>query len=116
VAHDCREDLFVRHAEGHVHPLSVFEAEHRVAHHLPAPRLLPDFGRVNRRQEELLPVYRVHLLAYDVHRALSDAPAQGQERVNPRAELSYVARAQKQAVRDDLRVRGVFAKCGDEEL
>src|SRR5579885_267022 len=116
VARNRSENLLVREAETEVGSFAVFEAEHRLAHHGPAPRLLPKLRGVERGQEELLPAYRVHLLAYDLHRALRDAPAERQERVNSCAELSDVAGAQKKSVRDDLGVRGVFAKCGDEIL
>jgi hypothetical protein len=71
---------------------------------------------VDGRQEELLRADALHLLAHDARRALGDAPAQGEERVNPSAELAYVARAQEQTVRDDLRVGGVFAQGWDEVL
>ncbi len=116
VARDGGEDLLVRHPETHVRALAVAQAEHRLAHHLPAAGLLPDLRGVEGGQEELLAADGVHLLAHDFHRALRDAPAQRQERVDARAELADEARPQQQAVRDDLRVRGVFAERGDEIL
>ncbi len=62
---DGREDLLVRHAQAVVAALPVLEPEHVVAHHLPAARLLPDLGRVEGGEEELLAADGVHLLADD---------------------------------------------------
>jgi hypothetical protein len=116
VARDGGEDFLVRHAEAHVRAPPILEAEHRLAHHGPAARLLPDFRRVERGEEELLPADGFHLLAHDLHRALRDAPREREERVDAGAELPDVAGAQEQAVRDDLGVGRVFAQCGDEKL
>ena len=79
VARNRGENLLVRHAEAHVRALSVFEPEHRLAHHVPASRLLPDLRRMKRGQEKLLTAYCVHLLAYDLHGALRDSPAEREE-------------------------------------
>jgi hypothetical protein len=111
----CR-DLFVRHAEAEVRAFAVFQAEHRLAHHGPAARLLPHRRGVERGQKEFLTADGLHLLADDPHDALRDALRERQQGVNPRAQLADVARAQEQAVRDDLGVSRVVAERRNKEL
>ena len=53
-AGDGGHHLFVRHAQAQVAPEAVLQAEHVVAHDVPAARFLPDLGRVERRQQHLL--------------------------------------------------------------
>ena len=65
-ARDGRHHLFVRHAQAEIAPEAVLQAEHVVAHDVPAARFLPDFGRIQRRQQHLLAADGVHLLAHDL--------------------------------------------------
>ena len=61
-----RDDLFVRHGQGHVRALAVLEAEHLLADGVPAAALLPDLRRLQHRHEHLLAADGVHLLADDL--------------------------------------------------
>ena len=58
--------FFVRHAQAQVAPEAVFQAEHVVAHDVPAAGFLPDFGRIQRGQQHLLAADGVHLFAHDL--------------------------------------------------
>src|SRR5205085_7798093 len=111
VARNRRKNLFVRHAQTEVCALAIFQAKHSLPHHVPSPGFFPNFGRMQRRQKEFLPADCVHLLAYYLHGALSYAPAQGEKRIDASAKLTYVACAQKKAMRNHLCVRRDFTEC-----
>src|SRR5262249_52306325 len=111
---DLREDLLVRHAERVLRALAVLEAEHLLAHHLPASRALPELRRVERGERALLAADRVHLAPHDARDLRADAHAERQQRVDARGELSHVARAHEEAMAHRLRVRRVFAQGRDE--
>ncbi len=84
------EDLLVRHGEAQVRPFAVLEAEHVLAHHRPAPGLLPDL---------------VHLLPHDLDDLEDRALAERQDRVDAGGELPDVAGAHQELVRGNDRVR-----------
>jgi len=109
-----REHLFVGHAERHVGALAVDEPEHLLAHHLPAPRALPDLRGVQRGQLELLAADRVHLRAHDRGDLAHDALPERKQGVGARHELADVARAHEQLVAHGFGVGGVVAQRGDE--
>ena len=81
-----------------------------------AAALPPEVGRVDDRHLHLLGADRVHLLADDLLDPLVDAEAEGQERVDARAQLAHVARPEQQAMRRHLGVRRVVAQGREEQL
>ena len=68
------------------------------------PGLDPELGRREHRREHLLRADRVHLLADDLLDLPVDAPAERQERPEPRADLADEAAADEQLVRERLGV------------
>ena len=115
LAGDRGHDLFMGHAQAKFGALAVFQAKHVVAHHRPAPALLPKFARVERWEEELL-ADLVHFLADDPHDFLGRAIAEEQERVNARAQLSDVSRADEELVTGDLGISRGLAKSRNKEF
>ena len=79
-ANQVAHDLFVSHGEHHVAAGTVLKAAHFVAHLVPAPRLLPDVGRVHDRHGDLLPADRVHLPADDLLHLVQRTSGQGADR------------------------------------
>jgi hypothetical protein len=116
VTGDRGEDLLVRHAEAVVGPLPVLEPEHVVAHDLPPAALLPDLGRMDRGEEELLAADGVHLLADDPLDLRERASGERQVVVDPRPELPDEAGADEELVGGDLRVGRRLLERGDEGL
>ena len=105
----------MRHAQAEVAAEAVLQAEHVVAHDVPAAGFLPDLGRIQRRQEHLLAADGVHLLAHDLLDLQQRALRQKQVVVDSGRELADVAGAQQQLVAGDLGLGGVFAQRGDEQ-
>jgi len=113
---DRREHFLVRHAEAELAAAAVLQAEHLVAHHLPAARALPELRGVHRGEPELLRADLVHLVADDRLDLPAGAPAERQDRVDPRRELADEARAHQQLVTDRLGVGGVVTQGRNEGL
>ena len=114
VAGQQGEDLLVGHAQGVLAAPPVGQAEHLVAHHLPAPALAPDLGRVQGRQPQLLAADRVHLLADDRLDLRQRAQRQRQVAVQPGPELPDEAAPDQQLVRDGDGVDRRLFQGGDE--
>ena len=115
-ARDRGHHFFVRHAQAQIALEAVLQPEHVVAHDVPAAGLLPQFGRVQRRQENLLGADAVHLLAHDLLDLQQRALRQEQVTVDSRRKLADVSGAQQQFVAGDLGFRRVFAKGRDKQL
>jgi len=114
VAGDGGEDLLVGHAQAHVAAPAVLEAEHVVAHDLPAAGGLPDLRRVDGREVELLAPDPVHLLADDLPDAKQGALGQRQVGVDARRQLADESAAQQQDVAHHVRLGGHLAQGGHE--
>lgn len=112
---DEGDDLFVGHAEDQVGSLAVDEAEHFVAHRLPAPRLLPDGGRMHGGKQQFLGADGVHLLADHLGDLAMDAPTQWQHGVVTRLELTDEAATYQQSVAERLGVGRGVAQCRNEQ-
>ena len=97
-------------------PLRSLKRSSCVAVLLPAPRLLPQLGRDDRRQEHLRRAGAVHLLADDPLDLLHDPPAERQERVDAGGDLPQVAAAHHEDVRGDLRLGGASFSVGTRVL
>ena len=106
----------MRHAQAQVALEAVLQAEHVVAHDVPAARLLPDLRRMQRRQQHLLPADRVHLFAHDLLDLQERALRQKQVAIDARGQLADVARAQQQLMAGDLGFGGVLAQGRDKKL
>ena len=94
-ARNERHHLFVRHTQAEIAAKAVLQAEHVVAHDVPAARFLPDLRRVQRRQQHLLAADRVHLLAHNLLNFQQRALRQQQIIVDARGQLANVAGAQQ---------------------
>jgi hypothetical protein len=115
VARDGGHDLFVGHPQAEVGSLAVLQAEHIVAHGLPAARLFPYLAGVQSGEQELL-ADLVHLFAHDGGDLVNGAIAQKKIAVDTGAELSDIASAKKELVTGNLSVCRGFTKGGDEQL
>ena len=116
LARDVGEDLLVRHPQAEVASGAVLEPEHGLTHVGPASTFLPQVGRVQRRQMELLRPGAVELLADDPGNLEHRALAEREHRVDAGRELADEAAADEEPVRRELGVRRVVAQRGDECL
>ena len=113
---DRRHHLFVRHAEAQVAVEAVLEPEHVLAHDVPAAGFLPDLGRMQRRQQHLLPADRVHLLAHDRRNLVERTLGKKQVAVNARRQLTNVPGAKQQLVAHGLGLDRILPQRGDEKF
>ena len=90
-------DLLVGHAQDHVAPGAILKARHVAADGLPAAGLLPELGRVDDGQGDLLAADGVHLLAEDVFDLVLDPQRQGQVVEDAGGDLVDHAGAQHEA-------------------
>jgi hypothetical protein len=102
--------------EGGIGPAAVSQPEHLVAHRLPAPRLLPEIGGMQRRKPELLCADAIHLGAHDRGDLLAHAKPEGQQRVDARHELANEAGPHQQLVAHRFGVGRIVAQGGNESL
>ena len=116
VAQQDRHDLLVGHREDHVALAAVLEPDELRPDLLVPAALLPDLGRVDDGHLHLLPADRVDLLADDLLDPIAHALAEGQQRIDPGAELAQVAGAQQQPVRRHLGLAGIVAQGREEQL
>jgi hypothetical protein len=114
-ARDVGHHLFMRHAQAQVRALAVFQAKHVFTHHLPASALLPQFARIERRQQELL-ANLVHLVANHINDLQYRPLRHEQIGVNACAHLPDVSRADKKLVAGDLGIRRGLAQSGNKKL
>ena len=115
-ARDHGHDFLVRHAEAEVALEAVLEAEHVVAHDVPAAGFLPDFGGVQGGEEELLGADAVHLLAHDGHDLQQRALRQEEIAVNAGRQLADIAGAQQELMAGDLGFGGILPQGGNEQF
>ena len=107
-------DFLVRHAQAHVAAEAVLQAEHVVAHDVPAAGLLPDLRRIQCGQQHFLRADGVHLFAHDGGDLQQGTLGQEQITVNAGGQLADVARAQQQLVAGDFSLGGRLAERRDE--
>ena len=105
----------MRHAQAQVGAFAVFQAEHVVAHHRPAPTLFPELAGIECGQVEFL-ADLVHFLADDAHDLVDRAVAQEEERVDAGAQLPDVSGADEQFVAGDLGIGRGLAKSRNKEF
>jgi hypothetical protein len=115
-AEEVGDDLLVRHCEDHVASAAILEPEELGADLVVPAALLPQVRRVDDRHLHLLRPDPVHLLADDLLDPLADPESEGQQGVDPRAELAYVAGPHEQAMGLHLGVRRVVAERREEQL
>ena len=99
----------MRHAEAQIAPEAILQAEQVLAHHIPASRLLPDLGRIQRGQQHFLRADGIHLLAHDSRDLQQRALCQEEVAVNTGRKLANVAGSQQQSMACDLGFRRDFA-------
>jgi hypothetical protein len=63
--------------------------EERLSHGNISPRLLPDFNRLENREQDFLPARLIHLIADDAFNFLEYAEGKGHEGVNSGRYLAY---------------------------
>jgi hypothetical protein len=110
------EDFLVRHAKGEVGPLAVAQPEHLLAHDLPPAAALPDLGRVQARQQELLGADPLHLLADDLDDLRPDPDTERQERVVAGHQLPDETRSEQKTVARSVGLRWIFTQRRDVHL
>ena len=107
--------LFMRHAQAHLRAGAIGEAQHLAADAGVAAGFLPQRGGHGDREEHLLAVDAVHLLAQNGLDLLGDALGDRRERVNAVADILDIAAAHHQRLAGDLTVGGRLLKSlGDE--
>ena len=95
--------LLVGHAQAHVRPGPVLEAEHLAADAVPAARGLPKGGGHGHGEEDLLPVDQIHLLPQDPFDLPLDAHGGGQQGIDAVAHLFHVSAAGHEILALDVR-------------
>ena len=116
VGQEQPDDLLVSKRQDHVPAVSVLEPRQLRPDRVEATAGLPDVGRVDDRHLDLLAADPVHFLADDLLDPLVDPEPERQQRVNPRPELTDVARPDEQPVGRHFRVGGIVAERSEEEL
>jgi hypothetical protein len=109
-----REGLLVGHREDEPAARAVLRVED--LRNLVAPGRLPELDRGQHRREPLLGADRVHLLADDLLDLPVDAPPEGRERPEARAELADEPAADEQLVTYCFRLGGRVAQRREMEL
>jgi hypothetical protein len=74
------------------------------------------FGGIEGREQQLLGADGVHFFSHDLLDFEQRTLREIEVTVDAGGELADVARAQQEAMAGDLRIDGVFAQRGDEEL
>ncbi len=114
-AGDRGHDFLVGHAEAKLALEAVAQAEHGVAHGVPAAGFLPEFGGVEGREVDLLRADGIHLFAHDLLDLEQRPLGQKQVAVDARGELAHVARAQEKLMARELGLGRRFAQRRDEK-
>ena len=107
---NLRHHLFVGGAEQHFALMPVLDAKHFLAVIVIAPTFAPQICWLNGRHEQFNGAGAILLLAHDCVDLVQHPQPKRQPGVNARRFLPQHARAQHQAVRDDLRLFGSFAQ------
>ena len=102
---DEGEHLFVGHAQRQIRSLTILEAEHLVAHDLPAAGPLPQRCGMHGGQPELLAPDGIHLLAHDVGDLLVHLQAEWQKGVVPGVQLADETGPDQKLVTNRLRIK-----------
>src|SRR5262249_4757207 len=113
-AEDVGDLLLVRGTVEHLALMTVGDAQHLLAVILVAAALLPEIGGLDRRHQDLFRPRAGLLLADDLLDLLQDAQAERQPGIDAGARLPDHAGAQHEAVRDDLRLAGIFLENGQK--
>ena len=115
-AGDRGHDFLVGHAEAKLALEAVAQAEHGVAHGVPAAGFLPEFGGVEGREVDLLRADGIHLFAHDLLDLEQRPLGEKQVAVDASGELADVARAQQKLMARELGLGRSFAQGRDEEI
>ncbi|MNF81988.1 hypothetical protein D3C84_642800 [compost metagenome] len=116
VAHQIGDHFFVGRARAEVATVAVFDAQQLRAVLFPAPRFLPQLGRLGARHQHFQRTGSVHLFANDGFNLAHDSQAHGQPGVQARGEFADHAGTQHQLVADDDRIGRRFFLCGEQKL
>ena len=96
VVQQACDHLLVGHGQHHVAPGAVLEAEQFRADLLVPAALAPQVRRLHHRHLHLLCTNAVHLLPDHLLNPVRHPPSEGEQRVDPRADLAYVSRADQE--------------------
>ena len=108
--------LLMRHAQAHLRAGAIGEAQHLAADALVAAGFLPQAGGHGHREEHLLAVDRVHLLAHNGLDLFGDALCDRRERVDAVADVLDITAAHHQRLAGDLAVGGGLLKALCDEI
>ena len=115
VRHQLNARLLVGHAQHHVRAGAILEAQQLAANAVVAAGFAPQVGGHRHREQHLLAVDAVHLLADDVLDLGGDAPGDGEQREDAVAHGLDVAAAHHQGLgRYDAVRRGLLETLGNE--
>ena len=95
--------LLVGHAQAHIRPGPVLEAEHFAADAVPAAGTLPEAGRHGHGEEDLLAVDPVHLLPEDALDLVLDALGGREQGIDAVAHLFHISAAGHEILALDVR-------------
>ena len=115
-ADDVGDDLLVGRTEAELTVVPILDPQQFGAVLGPAPRILPQLGRLDRGHDQLGGSGAGHLLANDGRELGQRASRQGKVVVDSGRHLGDETGPHHQAVGDDLRIGGVLAKGVDEGL
>ena len=103
-SHDVGDDLFMGRSKAEIGTLAVLEAEKLFTVERPTGALLPEFGRLDRRHQELLATIPLQLLPNDGLELLDTAVGQGEIVVDSGGQLLNHTGADHQLLADDVGV------------
>ncbi|MNI53889.1 hypothetical protein D3C73_1087460 [compost metagenome] len=109
---DVGDHFLVGRAVEHRTLLAILDAQHFLAVSLVTTAFLPEFGRLERRHQQLNGACTVLLFADDGVDLVQHLLAERQPGIDALALLADHARAQHQAVGDDFRFLGIFLQDG----
>ena len=105
---DVGDDFLVGGAEAEQVVVTVFDFQHLRTEYFPAPRLLPQFGRLHGGHQQFDAAAPVHFLAYYGFDFAQHAQPQRHPGIKSAGQFLDVARAQHQAMADQFSFRGGF--------
>jgi hypothetical protein len=112
VAREVGDHFLVRGAEAERALMAVIDAQQLGAVLLPAPRFLPQLGRLHHRHQHFLCAAAVHFLAHDGLDLAQHAQTERQPGIESRCQAADQAGAQHQLVADYLGVRRCLLEGG----
>ncbi|MCY1397860.1 hypothetical protein D9M71_128800 [compost metagenome] len=116
VAGQVRDHFFVGRACAEVAVVAILQAQQFRTVLFPAPRLLPQFGRLDARHQHFQGAGGVHFFAHDGFNLAHHTKAHRQPGVETGGELADHAGPQHELVADDDRVGRGFFLCGEQIL